>query len=458
MASRTTLNARNLEALGTGPLAQLLMEVTTGNAAARRKLRLALAGAQSPAQAAREIARRLTSIANARGAIGWRKRKAAIDDLATQRRGIVAQVATSDPAEALALMWRFLSVATPVIDRCRGGEEAVIAVFRDACADLGTLVAAVRPDPEALRDAVFEALVDNRFGQCDGLVGVLAPALGDAGLLELHQRFDALCAQPAETPSDIAAWRRRRLARRALQDIADARGDVDGFVAQTAPEQRHVPATALGIARRLRAAGRTEAALAALDAVTDAAPPAEWQTARLEVLEALGRGEAAQAFRWACFERDLSADHLRAYLGKLPDFEDFEAEERAVALAMEHPDLGAAVRFFLDWRAPGRAAEVLIRRRDEIDGTDTEGLSRAAEALEPDQPGAATLALRAMIDAALRQGRSGQYRQAARHLATCAALAPRIDARTPIEDHDTHVARLRREHARKTGFWSRVEG
>ena len=46
MASKTTLNAKNLEALGAERLAQLLIEVSTGNAAAaKRKLRMALAGA-----------------------------------------------------------------------------------------------------------------------------------------------------------------------------------------------------------------------------------------------------------------------------------------------------------------------------------------------------------------------------------------------------------------------------
>ena len=36
MASKTTLNAKNLEALGAERLAQLLIEVSTGNAAAKR--------------------------------------------------------------------------------------------------------------------------------------------------------------------------------------------------------------------------------------------------------------------------------------------------------------------------------------------------------------------------------------------------------------------------------------
>ena len=47
MASKTTLNAKNLESLGAGRLAELLIDISTGSAAATRKLRLALAGAQS---------------------------------------------------------------------------------------------------------------------------------------------------------------------------------------------------------------------------------------------------------------------------------------------------------------------------------------------------------------------------------------------------------------------------
>jgi len=62
MASKTTLNAKNLEALGVERLAQLLIEISTGDAAAKRKLRVALAGATSPKEAAREIAKRLVSI------------------------------------------------------------------------------------------------------------------------------------------------------------------------------------------------------------------------------------------------------------------------------------------------------------------------------------------------------------------------------------------------------------
>ena len=56
-------------------------------------------------------------------------------------------------------------------------------------------------------------------------------------------------------------------------------------------------------------------------------PDFEWEDARIDVLDALGRTEDAQAARWGCFERALSSTHLRAYLRRLPDFDDVEAEK-----------------------------------------------------------------------------------------------------------------------------------
>ena len=155
MASKTTLNAKNLEALGAERLAQLLIEVSTGNAAAKRKLRLALAGAQSPREAAREITKRLTSIARARSFITWKNRKALVTDLETQRRAIVEQIAPADPDEALALMWRFMALATPVFERCDDSSGTVIGIFHQACADLGELAEKVRPRSAGARRALF---------------------------------------------------------------------------------------------------------------------------------------------------------------------------------------------------------------------------------------------------------------------------------------------------------------
>ena len=48
MVVKKTLNAKNLEALGAERLAELLIEISAGNAAAKRRLRLELGGSAEP--------------------------------------------------------------------------------------------------------------------------------------------------------------------------------------------------------------------------------------------------------------------------------------------------------------------------------------------------------------------------------------------------------------------------
>jgi tetratricopeptide (TPR) repeat protein len=479
VASKTTLNAKNLEALGAPRLAELLIELSTGDAAAKRRLRLELVGTGSTEDVAREIRKRLTTIAKARSYVDWQKRKALVKDLDTQRRAIVKQVAKTDPATALELMWRFLGLASSVFERCDDSSGTVIAVFDKAVENLGEIATAAQPDPARLADEVFQALTDNGFGQYDGLIGVLAPALGPEGLEHLKSRMVVLAGQPVGRPSgakrqvsgyglsgpvyadEVKERSRLSTARLALMAIADAQGDVDAFISLYEQKARKVPKVAAEIARRLLTAGRSEEAWHTIEAAEPRsggrdAPDLDWVDARIGVLEALGRAEEAQAARWSAFELALSAEHLRAYLKRLPDFEDMEAEDRALAHVERHTSLLHALAFLVSWPALARAAALVLRRAKEIDGDHYEVLTPAADALSGKHPLAATLVLRAMIDFALSHSRASRYRHAARHLLECESLASYVPDWGTVEPHDAYVARLKKQHARKSAFWSLV--
>ena len=54
MASKNTLNESNLEALGAKRLAELLIEISAGNAAAKRLLRLELPAPRAPVKSPRK--------------------------------------------------------------------------------------------------------------------------------------------------------------------------------------------------------------------------------------------------------------------------------------------------------------------------------------------------------------------------------------------------------------------
>ncbi|OIQ89152.1 hypothetical protein GALL_289730 [mine drainage metagenome] len=481
MASKTTLTAKNLEALGAERLAALLIEISTGDATAKRRLRMELAAARSPTDLAKEVRKCLTTIARSRSFVDWTGIRSLANDLDTQRRAIVETVAQADPKEALDLLWRFMDLATPVFGRCDDSNGIVGDVFRAACHEIGGLALKAKMDPSILANHVFDALVANDYGQFDGLISSVAPALEQKGLEHLKRHMVDLSNKPVVRPAEkdrvqigwsssgsifadeIEERSRMSTVRLALKQIADAQGDVDAFIAQYDEATRKVPKIAAEIAVRLVGAGRAEEALTVIDAAEYRRsrdwdwPDFYWEDARIAVLEALGRTEDAQRVRWDCFERSLSAAHLRAYLKKLPDFDDVEAEEKALDHAERYRSPLGALSFLIAWPALGRAAKLVIAHAADLDGDHYEILTRAAEALAAKHPLASTLVLRAMIDFTLGKSRSSRYKHAARHLLECSSLSSAIADFDAFETHQAYEARLRREHGRKSSFWGLME-
>ena len=68
--SKKTLNTVNLAALGAERLAELLIEVSTGSADMKRRLRLELSHNLGPAELARDVRKRLVTIRRAKSYVG----------------------------------------------------------------------------------------------------------------------------------------------------------------------------------------------------------------------------------------------------------------------------------------------------------------------------------------------------------------------------------------------------
>lgn len=308
------------------------------------------------------------------------------------------------------------------------------------------------------------------------MIALLAKPLGRLGLELLNAKFEKLAVQPPVRSKgserrmigygsngpvyedDVAIRQHTRTLQSALTDIADALGDVDGYAALFSDQERTNPAIAARIAERMLAAGRAGDAMAALALAEPAFRKGghwpDWQRVWIDTLEAIGRGEDAQAERWAAFERTLNAGYLRAHLKRLPDFDDEEAEIRALTYVSQSADFHQALAFLINWPAHDLAAKLVIARQDELDGNRYELLTPGAESLEQRHPLAATLMLRAMIDYSLIHTRTKRYGHAARHLQTCEHVAKRIEDFCDRRDHAAYVAHLRTLHGRKIAFWN----
>ena len=309
-----TLNAKRLESLGAQCLAEILVQISTGDAAIERRV-LELASAAAPKQAAREIRRRLDFIGRSRTYIDSDRRDAFIADIEKQRRAIREQVARNDPGEALDLLWQLTALAGSVILRCDSRDDTVLDAFRAACHDLAEIAAESGPNRVKLADRTFQAICANSFGQYADLIIMLAPALERDGLEHLKARVSEMAQRSVPMPldnertvishgpagpvyaDDLDRFDHDLLVLRALEDIADAQGDVDAYIALQGEASRTVPAVAAEIARRLLAVGRTKEAWEAVNMTVDRRDRRSevWPSTRAEVIEWLGLSEEAAA-------------------------------------------------------------------------------------------------------------------------------------------------------------------
>lgn len=475
MASGKTLNAKNLAALGADRLAALVLELAAGDAAAKRRLRLELASQAGGDEVAAEVRKRLTSIGKSRSFISWRKVRGLSQDLETQLRAITQLVAPAQPTEAFELLWRFLALAPSLYERCDDGNGVISDIMQDALAQIGEAAQAAKISSADLAERVVDALCSNGYNQYDDLIPLMANPLGVDGLNHLKDKFESMAQTlPPQVPEterrvigisskgvvyedDTEHNAQLEIIKSARLQIADAMDDADSYLAVYGDDDLKNPAVAARIAERLLKAGRAQDALEALTVAQVIRRKGgywpDWDRVRVSVLDALGQASEAQDLRWDLFEHDLNAGWLKQYLKKLPDFEDMEAEDRAIAYALHYPDFHRALSFLLEWPALPFAAQLITARWTQIDGTHYELLTKAADMLEQAHPLAATLLLRAMIDFALGKARHKRYPHAARHLRSCEALAKRIEHFGDHADHLAYVAELKSAHIQKTGFW-----
>ena len=450
--SRKTLNADNLEALGASRLAAILMDIADGQTATKRRLRMELAAQVGAADLVLELEKHLDAIYAARGRVHWRKLKALRHDLGQSRTMIGGRLAQADPGAAVRLMLRFIGLERGVLDRVNDTKGDVEQIFVDARGDLETIAATATITSADAVDMIAHALEDARVGAMGEIVRALVPALDSDLIARLRGRIE----------TDMAPRRRVNAGwRDALQALMDAQGDAQAYAATYSASEAVLPPVGARIAERFLKAGQIEAAEAALKASDPravgagarrgpaAAPISEpgllaWESAWIELLDTKGDKDAAQASRWAAFERDLSPDHLRAHLRRLSGFDDVVAADRAIDHAKSYRPFTRALGFLVAWPALNEAATMVEKRVDEIDGRAIARLEVAVHALEGRHPLAATLLLRAMVRDVVKDAHAELFPRARTWLMQAESLAAQIGDFQGHDDHAAFEARVRR--------------
>jgi hypothetical protein len=464
MARKPTLSTDGLMALGAEKLAALLVEEANGNAALRKRLNAAMAGADGPEAVAKLIDRRLAALERARAMVGWEKEKGFAQDLEAVVASILKELGPLSPWAALRRLLRFVDTHGTVFERIDDSNGRIQDVYWRACDAVPELVARLSMDErDLLPDLLHTSLGKDAHGLAPHVAMATVPLLPASAL----ERLDTVLAGEGIDDTGLRDFIEVR------QAIADVRGDLDGYLALEALRQpwRQNP---LAAAERLLAAGRFGEALDwvrrerkgavvfakasdVADGWIDRARDLDRVRLEARILDAMKDRGAAQAIRWAAFEATLDPGILRDYIGKLDDFLEFEEMDKALAVVEACPHAYTALSFLLEWPRLDLAAKLVLDRMTVWDGRHYDVLVQATALLEAEYPLAATILYRALLNHILGRGKSQAYGHAARYLSRLADLARDLSDDPRVESHATFVVGIQKAHGRKSGFWSQVK-
>lgn len=461
MAHKSAVSVDALILLGVDKLAQVILDEAATNAPFRKRVTAALAGIKGPDAVAKLIDRRLAALERARAMVAWEKERAFAEDLAATVEAIIKELGPLSPAHAVERLLRFVDSHGRVFERIDDSNGRIQGVYWQASEAIPDFAGKLSPDELArLPERLLASLARDTHGLAHKIAIAVAPLLPEPVLAA----WDAML----QTRDDAEGFVEIR------QAIADACGDLDGFLALELrrPEWRQEP---LKAAERLLAANRLDEALLWVRREKKGVFPSatesdiaddlinrvhDLERVRLEarVLEAMKDRPAAQALRWGAFEATLNTDILRDYIRKLDDFIEDEELNRAFAVAAASPRPHTALAFFIAWPRLDLAAQLVLEKRAFWDGHQYGVLGDAVAALEEGFPLAATVLYRVLLNDILARAKSQAYGHGARYLVKLEELARRLPDDTGMENHATYFLGIKKAHGRKVGFWSAVAG
>ncbi|SMF89940.1 hypothetical protein SAMN02982917_6903 [Azospirillum oryzae] len=439
-----------VEALGARRLAEILVGHACWDVGLHQALRLALASRSSGDQLVHTLCDELERIEGDRRFYGYRESSSLAADLDRIRDAIVRDLLPRQPKAAIQLLDRFIRLDANVFDRSDDSDGMIGDVIKQAVDDLGAAWAVLPGrDQVHLAHEVFDILNGDGYGVHGGVVSAFTEALGQEGLSELERMIREDLDRCRAEEREARTWPLIR----GLQQIADARGDVDSFVA--AHRLAGTEDQALkDICERLIEAGRVADALTRVEA---AAVPGHrrWEVDDLHIrlLELLGRQGDAQAVRWRMFSNSLSEHTLRAYLAHLPSDEHERVRAAAVGMARQHREPHTALNLLITLDLDA-AANLVLTRISELNGDHYSSLRPAAQALEANHPLAATLLYRCMGDVVLARAQSTQYEHAVRDLVAAERLASAVGDWIDHLSQEAYRERIVARHRQKRTFWN----
>lgn len=177
----------------------------------------------------------------------------------------------------------------------------------------------------------------------------------------------------------------------------------------------------------------------------------------LTIYKTIGDQEKLESVAWRIFRRDRTERTLACLLDAIgEDMRDqvIEGEIQAI-LEFDHLSYSDAT-FLIEINHLDEAESYLLDRWEQLDGDLYTSLLPLADHMEASRRWVtASVLYRALLDSILRRGKSKYYTHGVRYLKKLDTLDLRIHDWRDISPHREYTQVLRKNHGRKTSFWSR---
>lgn len=454
---------KQLIALGADTLAELLMAEADDNAALRKQLDLAVIKT-NPQKLAKKLSQQINGIKRANRFIEWRQAQTFVRDLYKITTAIEQDLLPQDARLAAELIEAMVALDKHLCERMDDSNGALGGFFHSLIILWGEAWHQMaHKDSALLIEKVLYHLHHDDYGVKAGLIQAMKKPLGESGL-------EALEAQVIKEQHRLE----RYVLSKTLEEIADARGDVDKYIETVKKQTPLRISTVCQIARRLIDKWRCEEAIQWLLHEPDDISVSELQCnldqvtvaeirrfdLLLQAYDAESLLDEAQALRWRLFELTLDAHYYQGLIRHQSADEVATLSARAMQWVLHQYEGSPSqiLGFLTTIQELEAAAHVVMTRYEALDERDYHCFRPLSKTLA--QAGfnlSACLLRRKLIDGILNKALSKYYRYAVSDLNIATRLAQSIQDWHGFPDQTHYVTALRERHGRKKAFWSQLE-
>ena len=414
-------------------------------------------------EAVKILQRRISSIRNGKRFVSYGESRSFAAEIATIAADIRADLLLTDPKKAMALAEKLFSLDQVIFERADDSNGSIGSELRDACVLWLDAAAAIRATElnVATRwtDFLYDHYEKNDYGIREPLLKEAHRLLHEKELRALASRFERDAVEMIErTGRGTEGFYHLITPASAMGLVAEALRDPrlhERSIRIYSPEPNELQS--LNIAKHYLECGDAEGSLRWLQG--PGRDSSEYERLRLldRAYALLGDTAKQIEIRRNEYQRTPGVHTYRALAELLPESDRAEMRTRACAEAMTHPDVAAAAELLFELNEPKLAEKLIIERPAQLDGGFYGSLTPLVErARDAGCFLAATLILRALLDAILKRAYAKAYRHGARYLLALQELGSRIDDYRGHPTHEMYEQTLRVAHGRKTGFWARV--